>query len=167
MAGAASPTDREAAAEAGEPKGGARRELCLMSAGGRAFAVYAEEVESVAEATHTAPLPFAPPAVVGVASVRGRARTVIDPSALASDATDTSRTPHIFVVALKGDEQLALAAERVEPAVEVAPSDIQTGAAGQPHALGLVRLEELTAILLDPAAIFESAMRGTERRRKR
>ncbi|HEX5709208.1 MAG TPA: chemotaxis protein CheW [Pyrinomonadaceae bacterium] len=167
--------------ETRDTRGEERRELCVMRAGGRVFAVFAEEVEAVGQDLRPAPLPFAPPTVLGVVALRGRARTLIDPSALplgdgesGGARADESQSPReagdalsFAVVALKGDEQLALAAASVEPSVEVAASDIEASAPGQSFARGLVRAGDVTATLLDPSAIFEAAMRGTERRRKR
>lgn len=161
------------ASSADATRGGERRGLCVLRAGGRTFAVYAEEVEAVAEDLRPAPLPFAPPTVLGVVALRGRARTLIDPAALtrADGESPPSRPADdgegFAVVALRGDEQLALAAVTVEPSVEVAAGDIASGVADEPFALGVVRLGQVTALLIDPSKIFEAAMRGTERRRKR
>src|SRR5205085_9765873 len=93
----------------------ARRDLLLLRAGARRFAVFADEADGVAQGSKHAPLPHAPRAVLGVASVRGRMYTVLDPNALvgaheeaeASDATEDANdaTPHLLVV-LRGDEQL-------------------------------------------------------------
>ena len=58
------------------------RALLLLRAGGLAFAVYAEECECVTPWAEPAPLPHAPGTVLGVASVRGRMRTILDPARL-------------------------------------------------------------------------------------
>lgn len=167
-------TDDETKDETTETMGATaeeRRELCVLRAGGRTFAVYAEEVEAVAEDLRPAPLPFAPPPVLGVVALRGRARTLIDPSALAGDSPAPRRADDdeqdFAVVALRGDEQLALAAVTVEPSVEVAARDIDSGGAAEPYALGVAHFGEVSATLLDTSKLFEAAMRGTERRRKR
>lgn len=159
------------AAASEDARGVERRELCVLRAGRRTFAVHAEEVEAIGEDLRPAPLPFAPHTVLGVVALRGRARTLIDPSALADDAPaprDAADDAEGFaVVALRGDEQLALAASTVEPSVEVAARDIAPADASEPFALGVVRFGEVAASLLDPSKLFEAAMRGTERRRKR
>ncbi|HEV2763223.1 MAG TPA: chemotaxis protein CheW, partial [Pyrinomonadaceae bacterium] len=62
--------------------GDTTRELLLLEAGGRVFALAAEAVEATAEDLRPTPLPFAPPAVLGVVSLRGHARTVLDAAAL-------------------------------------------------------------------------------------
>src|SRR5438067_8661756 len=92
------------------------RELLLLRAGARAFAVFADETDGVADGLKPTPLPHAPRAVLGVVSVRGRMRTVLDPLALVGDNEETESAATVapaplFIVALRGDEQLALAAE--------------------------------------------------------
>jgi chemotaxis signal transduction protein len=143
--------------EQGATKDGAQtratRSLLVLRAGGRLFAVHAEEAEGVAESARPVPLPHAPAAVLGVVSVRGRMYTLLDTAALLSgqdpNAPAQPRTERPrFAVALRGDEQLALAADEVE-----GPLELDTdGASPQ---------------ILDPARLFDAAMQGTERRRQR
>ena len=96
------------------------RELYVLTAGGQTFAVRAEEAEGLAEGLTPAPLPHAPASVLGVVSVRGRMRTLLYPPALFSQTDEredaTTAAPR-FVVVLRGDEQLALAADSVEGVV--------------------------------------------------
>ena len=171
------------------PRG--KRGLLLLRKRGQVFAVEAEEAEGVAEAADPAPLPHAPAAVLGVVCVRGRMYTLLDPQALAAAREDRqppgarrdSQTPEEeggrpadegarggrprFAVALRGDEQLALAADAVE-----GPLDIPHGALEPPDP----RAAPLRATLehngervhlLNTAALFDAAMQGTERRRQR
>lgn len=191
--------------EAGEPAG---RTLFSMRAGGRLLAVFAGEVEAVAENLRPTPLPHAPPPVLGVVYMRGRMRTVINPLPLladeeaadetglgasetrsaddethfiddASDATEDGAggtsddraasaifSPRIFV-ALGGDEQLALAVESLEASTDLpnlphapAPETDRLIRANVPRGDSFITL-------LNPARLFEAAMRGTERRRPR
>ena len=161
---------------AGDAGGDAPRELAVMRAGGRVFAVYADEADSVTEGLRPTPLPGAPPAVLGVVCVRGRMRTVLDPRALFGDthrATPDAAPPPPpprFVVALRGDEQLALAVERVERIVEAPPDALRPPPDDKHTAAplrGLVILDDTPVAVLDPARLFDAAMRGTERRRPR
>jgi len=126
-----------------------QRELLLVRAGGRAAAVYADEADGVVEWREPVPLPHAPPAVRGVVSVRGRMRTVLDAATLLGGARtsgETAAAPRLLVI-LRGDEQLALAAD---------------------HAERVKALPEGEAVhLLDPAHLFAAATQGAERRRKR
>jgi len=168
---------RREAAEAAEQ----RRELILMISGARAYAVYADEADGVTRDLKPTPLPGAPRAVAGVVCVRGRMRTVLDPLALLSPTGEpdepegapfveeaTASTP--FIVTLRGDEQLALAVERVSSIVEL-PTDALRGDAQSASGGGVVRgtlqHDGQHITLLDPSNMFEAAMRGTERRRQR
>jgi chemotaxis signal transduction protein len=161
-----------------------RREMFVMRAGGRLFAVYAEEVEATAENLTATPLPHAPEAVCGVVSLRGRVRTVLDTrriiaaheptGALAADstnptdATDANDHPATrFFVALKGDEQLALACDGAEGLIEIAPEKLSHLHDAQSPALATFEHRGLTVTLLDPARLFDAALQGVDRRRKR
>lgn len=162
---------------AGDVAGEGPRELAVLRAGGRAFAVYADEADSVTEGLRPTPLPGAPPAVLGVVCVRGRMRTVLDPLALfgdtphaTGDTTTTTTTPR-FVLALRGDEQLALAVERVERIVEAPPDALRPPDDDDNNNTaplrGLLRIDDTVVAVLDPARLFDAAMQGTERRRPR
>src|SRR5215211_4159547 len=103
------------------------RGALLMRLGGLAFAVYAEEHECVTEWAEPAPLPHAPAPVLGVVSVRGRMRTVINPARLFESLElgfEHAPEEFAFIVSLAGDEQLALVSETCEP-VRLAPDDLK------------------------------------------
>lgn len=165
------------------------RELFVLRARGRLFAVFAEEVEATAEGLTPTPLPGAPPAVVGVVSLRGRIRTALDPAQLladdqptrartipadqpgardSSDARDADHrsAPRLFV-ALRGDEQLTLACDSADERVEIAPAEIVPPTDAHAPAHGTIERGGARVTLLDPARLFAAATRGTERRRKR
>lgn len=170
---------------AARPGGRDTRELFVFSAGGGSFAVFAEEVESTAEHLRPAPIPFAPPAVLGVVPVRGRMRTALDPLRLldapassdtgAQPATEitpsllasTTTTPPRLFVALAGDEQLALACDSAEGPVTVQIPPLQPPPDAHSPVRGRVNHEGRVITLLDPARLFDAAMRGTDRRRRR
>ncbi len=157
------------------------RELFVLSAGGQLFAVRASETDGVAEGLKPAPLPRAPSAVLGVVSVRGRMRTVLYPPALftndggsqnharedaSEDASEDSHAPR-FVISLRGDEQLALAADEVEGVVTIEAGSLSTpDASDSPLSHTLERGGRLVRIL-DASRLFDAAMRGAERRRPR
>lgn len=152
------------------------QEIIVMRAGGRVFAVFADEADNVTEGLRPTPLPHAPPAVLGVVCVRGRMRTVLDPCALLAedlpaetpDADDDAHDSRRFFVSLSGDEQLALAVERVERIVEIAVEAVEASADFTMSAVRGVLMQDNAAIpILDPARMFETAMHGTERRRPR
>jgi chemotaxis signal transduction protein len=165
------------------------RELLLLRAGAHTFAVFADEADGVAEGLHPAPLPHAPRAVVGIVCVRGRMRTLLDPLALVrpqeedqiSDTTggdangvdanvgNTSAdhaTPHL-VVALRGDEQLALAVEAIVGTVSVRADEFAAPVHAAQPLRATLEHEGERVYLLDPSRLFETAMQGTERRRRR
>jgi chemotaxis signal transduction protein len=152
------------------------RELFLLRSGGQVFAVYAEEIEGVAEGLRPAPLPHAPRAVLGIVCVRGRMYTLLDPTALAGLQGVDSAAPSLedersvtprFVVTLRGDEQLALAADHVEGAVEVPARALETSD-HTTHALrATLQHGGARVLVLDPARLFDAATQGTERRRRR
>jgi chemotaxis signal transduction protein len=154
------------------------RELFVMRAGDRLFAIYAEEVEATAEGLKATPLPRAPEAVCGVVSLRGRVRTALDPlrliaapdakegtEAVSTDANERN-APRLFV-ALKGDDQLALACDGAEDEIEIARGKLTPHADARSPALGTFEHRGRTVTLLDPARLFDAAMQGTDRRRKR
>lgn len=146
------------------------RALLLMRAGGFAFAVYAEECECVAPWAEPAPLPHAPGSVLGVAPVRGRMRTVLDPARLLeTSAAGDERRPaaHALIASLAGDEQLALAVETSEAAALGADDHLSTPDSPALPTRGAFLRHGETVHLLDPARLFEAAMSGTERRRQR
>lgn len=160
-----------------------RRRLFVMRTGASLFAVYADEVEATSENLMPTPLPFAPAPVRGVVSQRGRILTLIDPLPLLHAANQTgapvasteavappaTRKPAPFVVALKGDEQLALSVESIEREVEL--YDDETGGAADASSSSLIRrtIQHNThaVALLNPARLFDAAMQGVERRRRR
>lgn len=146
------------------------RALLLLRAGGLAFAVYAEECECVTPWAEPAPLPHAPAPVLGVAPVRGRMRTVLDPARLLESSGlrhEGRPAAHAFVASLAGDEQLALACESSAPSTLNADDHLSPPDSPAFPARGTFRRGEETVHLLDPARLFEAAMSGTERRRQR
>lgn len=158
---------------------GVGRELLLMRAGGRVFAVFSDEAGAVAEWTRPTPLPQAPPSVVGVVSVRGRIRTVLDPLALLDEeptaspegdsarARDSSDATRNLIVPLRGDEQLALAVEAVEHMIAPPFDEGSRRDKTAPPVRAAFQHDGSLVLLLDPSQLFEAAMRGTERRRPR
>jgi chemotaxis signal transduction protein len=155
-----------------------------MRSGARLFAVYADEVEATSENLTPTPLPFSPAPVRGVVSQRGRILTLIDPLPLlhgvtttdapAADAAQTfappaSHTIAPFVVALKGDEQLALSVEAVEREIELYDDEAEaaTNAPGNSLLRRIIEHNTHAVALLDPARLFDAAMQGVERRRRR
>ena len=145
-------------------------ELMLAQAGAWHIGLLTEEVESIAEWRAPAPLPHAPPAVLGVVNVHGRMLTVIDPAALLGEGNEeeTDDAP-AFIIALHGDEQLALAVNRLGGAIGIFSTEIELPARvpGVNIMRGVVQGAHGQTVLLDPRELFAAAMQGAERRRKR
>ena len=153
--------------DAGDGRREDARAVLLLRAGGLAFAVYAEECECVTPWAEPAPLPHAPAAVLGVASVRGRMRTVLDPARLLGSPTRTDERRPALIASLAGDEQLALAAETSIASTLNADDYVSPPESPAFPTRGTFLHEGETVHLLDPARLFEAAMSGTERRRQR
>jgi chemotaxis signal transduction protein len=146
------------------------REALLMRLGGLAFAVYLDERECVTPWAEPAPLPHAPAPVLGVVLVRGRMRTVIDPARLFESlglSFDHLPEARAQLASLAGDEQLALAFETCAPA-SISPDGLKPPPESSPLPVrATFSLRGETVYLLDPARLFDAAMSGTERRRRR
>ena len=106
----------------------------------------------------------------GVVSVRGRMLTLLDPATLLG----TERAGRAFrsdssIIVLRGDEQLALAVNRVERNIEVRADDIAPPAEDLSSAVvcGVVRSEHRHTVVLDARELFAAATHGEERRRQR
>jgi chemotaxis signal transduction protein len=144
-------------------------ELLLMQRGARTFAVLSVEADGVVEWRAPAPLPQALPAVLGVVSVRGRMLTLIDPLAVL-DAQAVAANPTAgFIVALRGDEQLALAVDRVEGVSKFSNDEIKSDDEIKRHKIlrGVIGHAVESISVINVNEIFGSAMRGIERRRRR
>ena len=161
--------EHEATYAGGPPRD--EREVLMMRLGGLAFAVYADEYECVTDWAEPAPLPHAPAAVLGVVPGRGRMRTVINAARLFETlGLEFDRVPdeYGFIVSLVGDEQLALAFRMGRP-VPLTPDDFAPPPDPPPPlpVRATFRRYGETVYLLDPARLFDAAMSGTERRRRR
>ncbi len=151
-----------------------RRALLVLCAGRHLLGVYADEARSVSEDCKLTLLPHAPPAVLGVASIRGRMHTVLDPALLlrVSELDDSQKggvesTSQTYFVALNGEEQLALRVEEVRKVVELFSEDVLPLDHAGRVVRGVVKSENGLVVVLNQAELFAQAMQGTERRRKR
>jgi chemotaxis signal transduction protein len=147
-------------------------DLVPFVAGEKIFAVFADQVDGTAEARVPAALPNAPPAILGVVCMRGRMLTVLDPIAVLTGESFGWPENLPAVIALRGDEQLALAAQSCRDTITIAAEDIQpssrTNDDGVESAvLGIARYggEEITVLRVDN--LFAAALRRKERRRRR
>lgn len=147
-----------------------RREILVVRAGERLFGVFAEAASCVERGKTPTPLPHAPAAVLGIVSVRGRILTLLDPLALVGERRDANVTTihatPAFLLALRGDEQLALAVDSREQLREIRLDQIETSTqAGV--VLGTFQDEGATVFVLDVMRLFAAAVEGMEQRRRK
>ena len=143
--------------------------LKTFRAGAQRFGIFEEEIATIAEWRSPAPLPQAPSAVLGVVSIEGRMLTVLDPEQLL-DETSRQNGPSSWnsIVALRGDEQLALAVEQELGAIEMTESGLQKPPMADNRVVRSVLCErDQTINIIDVKELFPTAMRGCERRRRR
>jgi chemotaxis signal transduction protein len=144
------------------------RTLQVFSAGGAQFAVFAEEVITIAEWREPAVLPHAPAAILGIVSIHGRMLTVLDLSQLLELRQRSDGLSHIL--ALRGDEQLALAIDAPGETIELgeANGDFAATTEGNGNLITAVINHNGAEIkILNMKALFSTAMQGRERRRRR
>jgi chemotaxis signal transduction protein len=147
-------------------------DLVPFLAGDQMFAVVAEQVEGTAEAKAPAPLPLGPASVLGVVCVRGRMLTVLDPVAIITGESPEWPTILPRVIALRGDQQLALAAQECHDTITVAAADIRRTTksaddSSEQALMGIARHggEEITILNVDQ--LFAAIPWRRERRRRR
>jgi chemotaxis signal transduction protein len=171
------------------------RLLQLVRAGAAQFGIFADEIATIVAWRKPTPLPQAPTSVLGVVSVEGRMLTVLDLTSLlvgkaartdadddapaAAPASDVPNGPgdirsnvrsDVFksLVALRGDEQLALAVADVGESIELADGEFadQQESAGTLF-LGVLRSDGAEVNILNLKGLFPTAIQGRERRRRR
>jgi chemotaxis signal transduction protein len=144
--------------------------LRLLPVGSTSFGLFEDEITTVLEWSEPAPLPFAPDSVLGVACIQGRMFTVLDLARLIGTdegAKSPAVTKSRMLVALRGDEQLALAVDSAHNSIEVFPAEIKLpgDSAGGPF-LGIIEHDGSDVHILDSKKLF-AAIRGNQRRRRR
>jgi len=146
-------------------------DLVPFVAGDRVFAVLADRVDGAAEVRVPAALPNAPSAVLGVVCIRGRMLTVLDPIAVTTGEAIDWPASLPSVIALRGDEQLALAAQSCRDTITIAAEDIRPSGAvdageAENPVLGIARYggEEITVLRAD--SLFAAIARKERRRRR-
>jgi chemotaxis signal transduction protein len=126
-------------------------------------------VDGTGENKRPAVLPFAPVAVLGVVAVRGRMLTAVDPVALITGEPFEWRSELPWLIALRGDEQLALAAEDLGETVTIAMSDVESAGSSQTNDVvtGISRHAGHEITILKSSSLFAAAVQRRERRRRR
>ncbi len=147
------------------------RRLQIVQAGESRFGIYTEEIAAVVPWQTPAPLPHAPQSVLGVVSVQGRMLTALDLSALAaakSLAGEARITKPSHLIALRGDEQLAIAVDSLGEEIQVGAREIQLRAKTEGQLIGhVLQVDDAEINILDVKQLFPTAIQGRERRRRR
>ena len=151
------------------------RKLQLVRAGASQFGIFAEEVSAVVAWQEPTSLPHAPKAVLGVVSIEGRMLTVLDLAMLPvgeAASSDAPRNAAAHLIALRGDEQLALAVDAVGEIIALTPNDSVTDSVATPETvttivLGVVQHEGAEIKVLNLKGLFHTAIQGRERRQRR
>ena len=141
----------------------------LVRIGASHYGIFAEEIAAIVSWKEPAPLPQAPRTVLGIVSIQGRMLTVLDLKSLGEDvSSDALSEPPTHLVALRGDEQLALAVDRVGSTIELESSDVdEMPQPASPPVLRAVNHEGLDVDILNVKELFSCCMQGRERRRRR
>jgi chemotaxis signal transduction protein len=150
---------------------GALRKLQLVRAGAFHFGIFASEIATTASWRKPTPLPLAPKSVLGVVSIQGRMLTVLDLTTLTSRepvSSGATLNGNRHLIALRGDEQLALAVDALGDTVDVLDRDLQPRqeTAGT-LSRGTLQLEDSEISILNLKEFFLAAIEGRQRRQRR
>jgi purine-binding chemotaxis protein CheW len=150
------------------PESDSKRDLRVVFAGSRKLGVFADEIEAITDWRTPTPLPHAPKAVLGVVCIHGRMLTVLDIAALLGERVSVAPSSPACIVALRGDEQLALAVDRAGETIALAADELQdTKNDERSLMLGFVDHGGESITVLNVRELFPAAIRGHERRRRR
>jgi chemotaxis signal transduction protein len=144
-----------------------RRELLVVNAGQRLFGIFTENVAGIAAGKSPAPLPRAPVSVLGVIAFRGRMLTVIDPLPLLGEPARAAEPA--IIVALSGEDQLAIAADSSRGAIQISAREIGISdqGAGSEIISGTIRRDGDQIDIVNVSSLFGSTVQQQERRRRR
>ncbi|MGH9929208.1 MAG: chemotaxis protein CheW [Pyrinomonadaceae bacterium] len=149
--------------------------LQLVRAGGSQFGIFAEEISAIVAWRQPTQLPYAPKAVLGVVSIEGRMLTVLDLAVLPvceAALSDEPRRAPGHIIALRGDEQLALAIEAPGEVIQLAPNEAMMNSLTKQETatspvLGVLQREGEEIRILNLKVLFPIAIQGHERRQRR
>ncbi|MDQ6653904.1 MAG: chemotaxis protein CheW [Acidobacteriota bacterium] len=140
------------------------RNLQLLRAGSFQLAIFEDEIATVVEWRDPAPLPYAPTVVLGVVSIQGRMLTVLDLAILLSAKASPNEGPSQHILALRGDEQLALAVDALGETIGIAEGKVEPA---EGLFLRVFKHRNREISILNTKELFATALHGRERRRRR
>ncbi len=144
------------------------RKVQLFRARALLFGVFETEIATIAEWREPTPLPHAPESVLGVVSIQGRMLTVLDLVALAGSETISDDGFYRYILALRGDEQLALAISDLGETIEFSNSESEDATENDERfVLRVLRSAGQDTRILNVTELFPAALQGRERRRRR
>lgn len=144
------------------------RTVRLFRAGSLHFGVFEDEIATIAEWRDPTPLPHAPRSVMGVVSLEGRMLTVLDLAAMLETQAASNDESHDYILALRGDEQLALAVDALGETIEFPGRGLEAPQeSAAKFVLGILHQQGAEISILNTKELFPSAIQGRERRRRR
>lgn len=154
-------TDNASATGGSEPT---VRKVQLIRIGSLQFGVFENEIAGIANWREPTPLPNAPDSVMGVVSIQGRMLTVLDFRTLSGFSSDGSPK---HILALRGDEQLALAIDTAGKTIEIGDANIRNKQDTERFVLGVFDHDGTEISIMNVKELFPTAIQGRERRRRR
>jgi len=144
------------------------RSLQLCRAASYLCGIFESEIATVAPWREPTPLPQSPATVLGVVSIQGRMLTVLNLAMLLdSNAVSADQSPQ-HILALRGDEQLALAVEALGDIIEIGDGLLdEVEDSGEGLVLRVIKHDGAEITVLNVKGLFPSAIQGRERRRRR
>ena len=140
--------------------------LQTFHVGTQQFAVRESEIATVVDWRTPTPLPHAPAAVMGVVSLQGRMLTVLDIGKLIEGEDATESTPQ-HIIALRGDEQLALAVKGIVCVVEASEELVERQSNDSSGlTLGVLNHQGQRIEIVNVKGLFPLTLQGRERRQR-
>ena len=124
---------------------------------GRTVALPSHAVESVVDLDAVVPVPLAAPGVAGIAALRSRVVTVIDPSVALGEPPRTSAPGRAVVVRADG-HHYAVLVDRIDDVVEnpnlPVPPGLALDGGWSRAARGVIDHDGLPVLIVDPVALL-------------
>ncbi|MEK6282149.1 MAG: chemotaxis protein CheW [Acidobacteriota bacterium] len=147
------------------------RELRLFTVGSVQFGIFEDEIAAIAEWRDPVPLPHAPESVIGVVGIHGRMLTVLDLARInvRDPVTEKLCDPNgqRQILALRGDEQLALAVDALGEKVDIPEHALKNKSETRRLVFGAFTHGETEIRVINVKELFPNAIHGRERRRRR